>query len=176
MGSTCHIVGIKCAPVQESSAHNRSWHTADTQERCLHSGYAVGMLDHIMGDMLTSLETQTSCKPSQQFRWCTSFSMPTPEEVTTRKVKCLQVTGCKSLHSVDRPKVVPHSAVMSGKVQGSTDRLDPTCLIRKWPYHLDFLGWVIKDLWRPSSNLQAQTLILLRLAPILWRLAFQMLE
>ena len=76
MGYTCHTAGIKCAPVQESSAHHRSWHRAEIQERCLHFGYAVGMFNCILRDMLTTLEIQTNCKPSEQFRWSTTFPCP----------------------------------------------------------------------------------------------------
>lgn len=140
MGYTCHIAGIKCAPAQESSAHHRSWHRAEIQEWCFHFGYAVGMFDCIMRDVLTTLEIQTSCKPSEQFRWSAAFLMPTPEEAAlTKEVNHLQATDCKkkewkSLHSADSPKVVyPHFAATSCKLRCGTDKLDPDPLIRKWP-------------------------------------------
>lgn len=85
MGYTCCIVGPTCTPVQESSAHCRGWHMALTQEWCLCFGYDGGMFDHIMEEMLTTLEREVSCRPSEQFRWSTAFSILIPEEINAMK-------------------------------------------------------------------------------------------
>lgn len=72
----------RCATVQGSSFHYRSWHLTVMQEWCLCFGCVGGMFDRIIEKMLTTLETEASCRPSEQFRCSTSFSIFIPEEVS----------------------------------------------------------------------------------------------
>ncbi|PKU42171.1 hypothetical protein llap_7516 [Limosa lapponica baueri] len=70
-----------------------------TQGYCLCFGYAGGMFDHIMEKMLPTPETEASCRPPEQFRWSTAFSLLIPEKVNAMRMK--KVTQASNISQVN---------------------------------------------------------------------------